>query len=68
MFRGGGVAPSEFTGSGEPCKDNVAVLCFCASCCNGPLVWRLLVVPATIFAAAAMVVAETCIFLGVAVV
>lgn len=37
MLRGGGVAPSEFIGSGESCTDGTAVPCFCPSCCDGPL-------------------------------
>lgn len=68
MLRGGGVAPSELIGSGEPCKDSIAVPCFCPSCCDGGVVWRLLIVPATMFAAVAMVVAETWMVFGVVVV
>lgn len=59
VFKGGGVAPSEFIGSGEPCKDSVAGSCFCPSCWDELPVWRLLVVTPTIFAAVAIVVAET---------
>ena len=68
MFRGGGVAPSEFRGSDEPCKGSVPVPCLCPSCCDGPFVWRLLVAPATILTAVAMVVAETWMVFGMAVV
>ena len=59
MFRGGGVAPSEFIGSDEPCVDSVDVPCFCPSCCDGLLVWRSLMVPAVRLLAVAMVAAET---------
>ena len=68
MLRGGGVAPSEVTGFGEPCKDSTAVPCFCPSCFDGPLGWRLLVVPTTMFAAVTIVAAETWMVFGVIVV
>lgn len=68
MLRGGGVAPSEIMGLGEPCKDSVAVTCFCPSCCEGPLVWRVFVARATMFAAVAIVAAETWMVFGAIVV
>ena len=68
VFNGGGLAPSGILGSGRPCKDSVAVACFCPSCCDGPLVWELLIVSATIFVAVAIVVAETWMVFGVVVV
>ena len=68
VFKGGGVTPSELIGSGEPCKDSVATSCFSPSCCDEPFAWRLLVVASAVFAAMAMVIAETWIVLGVVVV